>query len=173
VTQAARLGAEEVWMIYRRGPEQMSAYAHELALARDSGTRFVYFSQPVRILGRGKVEAIELQPMRLGAPDGSGRRSAEPAADERTTLAADMVVRATGQTPHSDLLAQLPQVKVDGGRVVVDERTMQTANPRYFAGGDCVSGGQEVVNAVAEGKRAARGIAQFLETKRSNSREVA
>jgi dihydropyrimidine dehydrogenase (NAD+) subunit PreT len=74
-----------------------------------------------------------------------------------------MVIAATGQEKHLELLERLPSVRLDRGRVVVDERTMQTSNPRYFAGGDCVSGGQEVVNAVAEGKRAAAGIASFIE----------
>jgi glutamate synthase (NADPH/NADH) small chain len=64
------------------------------------------------------------------------------------------------------LLESLPGVQLEHGRVVVDERTMQTSNPRYFAGGDCVSGGQEVVNAVAEGKRAAAGMASYLEVQR-------
>ena len=67
-----------------------------------------------------------------------------------------MVIPATGQEPRRELLESLPGVQLDRGRVVVDERTMQTSNPRYFAGGDCVSGGQEVVNAVAEGKRRRR-----------------
>jgi glutamate synthase (NADPH/NADH) small chain len=65
----------------------------------------------------------------------------------------------------------LPGVELDGGKVMVDERTMQTSNPRYFAGGDCVSGGQEVVNAVAEGKRAGASIATYIESGESR-REV-
>ena len=99
----------------------------------------------------------------MGAPDASGRRKPEPVPGEVVTLPCDMVIAATGQEKHLELLERLPSVKLDRGRVAVDERTMQTSNPRYFAGGDCVSGGQEVVNAVAEGKRAAVGIAQFIE----------
>jgi glutamate synthase (NADPH/NADH) small chain len=167
VTQAERLGAAEVYLIYRRGPEEMPAYKHEVHLAKESGTRFVFLSQPVRVLGAGKVEALELAPMRLGAPDASGRKKPEPIPGEKVTLAVDMVIAATGQEPHSELLASLPNVKLDRGRVVVDERTMQTSNPRYFAAGDCVSGGQEVVNAVAEGKRAAQGIAMYLQSRQS------
>jgi glutamate synthase (NADPH/NADH) small chain len=167
VTQAQRLGAEEVYMIYRRGPEEIPAYKHELELARLSGCRFMYLSNPVRILGRGKVEAIELAHMRLGAPDASGRRKPEPAGGDNLVLPIDTVIPATGQQPRSELLESLPGVRLDRGRVAVDERTMQTSNPRYFAGGDCVSGGQEVVNAVAEGKRAAAGIAAYIESRRS------
>jgi glutamate synthase (NADPH/NADH) small chain len=169
VTQAARLGAEEVTLVYRRGPEEMPAYAHEVELARQSGTHFVFLAQPVRVLGRGHVEAVELSRMRLGAPDASGRRRPEPSG-ETFTLACDMVIPATGQEPRSELLESLPGVKLDRGRVVVDERTMQTSNPRYFAGGDCVSGGQEVVNAVAEGKRAAAGMAAYIAKRGENAR---
>jgi glutamate synthase (NADPH/NADH) small chain len=166
VTQAQRLGAEEVYMIYRRGPEEMPTYHHELELAKKSGCRFVYLAAPRRVLGHGKVEAIELDRMRLGAPDASGRRRPEPAGGEPLVIGVDMVIPATGQQPRSELLESLPGVQLDHGRVVVDERTMQTSNPRYFAGGDCVSGGQEVVNAVAEGKRAAAGMASYLEVQR-------
>jgi dihydropyrimidine dehydrogenase (NAD+) subunit PreT len=179
VTQAQRLGAEEVTLVYRRGPEEMPAYAHEVQLARESGCRFQYLAQPVRILGRGRVEKLELQRMRLGAPDPSGRRKPEPQGGENLLLDVDMVVASTGQQPRSELLESLPGVKLERGRVLVDERTMQTSNPRYFAGGDCVSGGQEVVNAVAEGKRAAAGMASLIEARQkaspssSSSSEVA
>src|SRR5262249_49237298 len=97
--------------------------------------------------------------------DASGRRKPEPVPGETLTIACDMVIAATGQEKHAELLEKLTPlgVRLDRGRVLVDERTMQTSNPRYFAGGDCVSGGQEVVNAVAEGKRAAAGIASYIE----------
>ncbi len=170
VTQAQRLGAEEVTLIYRRGPEEMPAYAHEVQLAKESGCRFQFLQTPTRILGRGKVEAIELSRMRLGAPDASGRRKPEPAGGAPVVVSCDMVIPATGQQPRSELLESLPGVRLDRGRVAVDERTMQTTNPRYFAGGDCVSGGQEVVNAVAEGKRAAAGIAAFIASRKEVSR---
>jgi dihydropyrimidine dehydrogenase (NAD+) subunit PreT len=167
VTQALALGAEEVTLMYRRSQAEMPAYKHEIELARETGSRFLFQVAPLRILGNsggsGKVEALELQPMRLGAADASGRRRPEPAPGEPITFACDMVIAATGQETHEELLAQLPNVRLERGRVLVDERTMQTSNPRYFAGGDCVSGGQEVVNAVAEGKRAAAGIAAHIE----------
>ena len=163
VTQARALGAEEVTLVYRRSADEMPAYAHEVQLAREYGCRFVFQAAPLEIVGKARVEGIKLQKMRLGAPDSSGRRKPEAIAGEVVTLDCDMVIAATGQEKHLALLERLPSVKLDRGRVVVDERTMQTSNPRYFAGGDCVSGGQEVVNGVAEGKRAAAGIAQFIE----------
>jgi dihydropyrimidine dehydrogenase (NAD+) subunit PreT len=169
VTQAERLGSEEVYLVYRRGPEEMPAYKHEQVLAKESGCRFVYLAQPQRVIGNGKVEAIELARLKLGTPDASGRRKPEPAGGEPLVIACDAVVSATGQKPQRALLEALPGVKLDaGGRVMVDERTMQTSNARYFAGGDCVSGGQEVVNAVAEGKRAAASMAAYIETRRSS-----
>jgi dihydropyrimidine dehydrogenase (NAD+) subunit PreT len=166
VTQAARLGAVEVTLVYRRSLDEMPAYKHEVELARASGCRFVFQAAPLRVIGRGHVEAIELAPMRLGAPDASGRRRPEPAPGEPITIACELVIAATGQEPRHELNEQLVAhgVRLDRGRVAVDERTMQTSNPRYFAGGDCVSGGQEVVNAVAEGKRAAAGIAAHFES---------
>ncbi len=173
VTQARALGADEVTLVYRRSADEMPAYAHEVQLAREYGCRFVYQAVPLRIVGKTQVEAIELGRMRLGAPDASGRRKPEPIAGDVVTLPCDMVIAATGQEKRTSLLERLPNVRLDRGRLVVDERTMQTSNPRYFGGGDCVSGGQEVVNAVAEGKRAAAGIAQYIERSLRGDREVA
>ena len=170
VTQALALGAEEVTLMYRRSQAEMPAYKHEIELAREMGTRFMFQVAPLRIVGDTEVTALVLQPMRLGPADASGRRRPEAAPGEPITFACDMVIAATGQETHDELLAQLPNVRLERGRVLVDERTMQTSNPRYFAGGDCVSGGQEVVNAVAEGKRAAAGIAAFIE---KNGRVIA
>ncbi len=166
VTQAQRLGAAEVHLVYRRGPEELPAYAHEVELAKQSGCRFVFLSQPVRVVGNGKVEGLVVQRMRLGAPGPDGRRKPEPVVGEELTLAADLIVPATGQEARLDLLKNLPNVKLDRNRPVVNS-DMQTSNPKYFAGGDCVSGGQEVVNAVAEGKRAAAGIVKFLQNRQS------
>jgi glutamate synthase (NADPH/NADH) small chain len=163
VTQAKRLGSSEVTLVYRRSREEMPAYAHEVALARDAGCRFLFHAAPLRIVGRERVEELVLQRMQLGARDASGRRRPEPVPGDQLTLAVDSVIVATGQEPHRDLFAQLPGVEQAHGRIVVEARTLQTSNPRYFAGGDCISGGKEVVNAVAEGKRAAAGIAAFLE----------
>jgi glutamate synthase (NADPH/NADH) small chain len=77
-------------------------------------------------------------------------------------IPADMVVRALGQQPVLQLLEGVPRLTTSGGRVVVNSETGQTGHPKYFAGGDCVNGGREVVDAVAEGMRAARGIDAWL-----------
>lgn len=153
--QATRLGAKEVWMVYRRGPERMTAYAHELELARRAGCRFIHHAQPVRVLGEQHVAGLELRRVR------DAGEGLEPIAGSEFALECDLVIKAIGQAPRSALIESIPDVRLVRGRVEVDEH-MRTSNPRYFAGGDCVSGGQEVVHAVAEGKRAARGIADFL-----------
>jgi glutamate synthase (NADPH/NADH) small chain len=166
VTQSVRLGAREVYLVYRRSAEEMPAYPHEVELARSDGVRFVFLAAPRAVHGASKVERLELERMRLGPADASGRRRPEPTG-ETFFLEVDTVVSSTGQKPHKALLEALPGVRVDHGKVVVDRRTMQTTNPRWFAAGDCVSGGQEVVNAVADGKRAAQGIAAFLADKQA------
>ena len=150
-TQSARLGAAEVTIVYRRGRDEMPAYQHEQELARHDGARFLFESAPEHIDGTGRVEGIGLRKMRSV---GEGRAARlEPILGSDFHMACDLVIRANGQTAQEALLASLPGVKLEKSRPLVDEN-LQTSNPRYFAGGDCISGGQEVVNAVAEGKRA-------------------
>jgi glutamate synthase (NADPH/NADH) small chain len=163
VTQSTRLGAEDVTLVYRRGPEDMTAYAHEIELAKKDGVRFLYQLQPVAVVGDGRVEGLRVTRVEpAGRADGSGRRAYQPVSGSETVLPADTIVKATGQTARDALLRAIPGLVVDGGRPVHDPLTMQTSNPRYFAGGDMANGGKEVVNAVAEGKRAARGIDRVL-----------
>ena len=157
---AVRLGAQEVHLVYRRGRDQMSAFAFECEHAREEGVQFLWFVQPIRVVGDSAVSALEL--VRL-EPTEDG--SILPIAGSNFTLAADMIVLAIGQATHSDtLLYQAPaRIELQGGRVVIDRATGQTSNPKFFAGGDCTNGGREVVDAVADGKRAAIGIAAWLE----------
>ena len=162
VTAAHRLGAEEVFMVYRRGREEMSAFDYEYELAKKDGVTFVWQAIPTRIIGERAVEKLECIRTALGSPDASGRRSPQPQPGSEFILDVDMVVRALGQTKLTEFLRAIPKLAIDRGRVVVNEETMQTGNPKYFAGGDCVNGAGEVVDAVAHGKRAASGIHQML-----------
>jgi dihydropyrimidine dehydrogenase (NAD+) subunit PreT len=148
VTQALRLGAREVYLLYRRAPSEMPAYAHEVELARADGCRFLFSTQARSIdkAGQGLVLSLE---------------SSDPMTQK--TLEVDLVVLATGQKPYSGFFGEIAGLKMQGTCVVVDPTTMRTGNPRYWAGGDCISGGKEVVNAVAEGKLAARSIVAHLE----------
>jgi glutamate synthase (NADPH/NADH) small chain len=152
-TAARRLGAESVAMLYRRGEPQMPAFTFEVELAKQDGVSFHWNTQPVAIRGIAAVEALDCA--RLG-PD------LAPVAGSNFTLPCDTVIVSIGQSKLVGLLDRCG-VELKNGRVAADPRTGQCANPRYFAGGDCVNGGREVVDAVAGGKRAAIGIADWLE----------
>ena len=162
-TAARRLGAELVYIIYRRSREEMSAFDYEYELAMADGVTFIWQAAPVRVVpdARGRAQSLICVKTELGPPDSSGRRSFRPIPGSEFTLEVDMVVRALGQKKLA-FLKEIPNLKLDGGKVVVNNETMQTSNPKYFAGGDCVNGGGEVVDAVAHGKRAARGIDSVL-----------
>jgi glutamate synthase (NADPH/NADH) small chain len=158
-TAAKRLGADEVYMIYRRSREEMSAFKYEYELAKGDAVTFIWQAAPVRIIaGNGKIAALECVRTRLGATDASGRRAPEPIPGSEFRLEVEMVIKALGQKKKIDFLKSIPGLQLDRGRVVVSAETMQTSNAKYYAGGDCVNGGAEVVDAVAQGKRAARGI---------------
>jgi len=163
---ALRLGAEEVNVLYRRSETEMPAFQFEYDLAKQAGIRFHWLAQPVAIHGRDAVESVECIRMELGPPDRRGRRQPQPLSGSNFVLPCDMVIPSIGQSRLLDFLSQFRDVQLAGGSVVVDVHTGQTSNPRYFAGGDCVNGGREVVDAVADGKRAALGIARYLEASR-------
>jgi len=160
---AARLGATEVHMVYRRGPEQMSAFSYEYEHAKLEGVKFLWHVMPVGITGNGKVESLHLSKLEATA-DGS----LVPIPGNDFHLKVDLVILAIGQATHSEFLLE-NKVKLERGRVVIDRATGQTSNPKYFAGGDCTNGGREVVDAVADGKRAGIGIAAWLEGQNANA----
>ena len=145
---AVRLGAAEVTMVYRRGPDQMSAFSFEYEHARREGVRFLWNLQPAAIFGSAHVEALELTPF-----DNPG---------QPVSLATDLLILAIGQATHSHFL---DGIQLDRGRIVIDRATGQTSKPNTFAGGDCTNGGREVVDAVADGKRAGLGIVAYLASK--------
>jgi glutamate synthase (NADPH/NADH) small chain len=165
VTAARRLGAEAVYLIYRRSEQEMSAFRYEFELAKKDGVIFLWQTQPVRIIGeKDAVAGIECVRTRLGQPDARGRRTPEAIPDSNFTVEVDMVVRAVGQKPVTEFLRAVKGIELrKNGTVVADERH-QTGNPKYFTGGDCANGGSEVVDAVAEGMAAARGIDAWLGT---------
>lgn len=165
VTAARRLGAEEVYMVYRRGPEEMSAFDYEYELAKKDAVTFVWQALPACVIddGHGRVAALECIRTERGPKDPRGRSSFVPVPGSEFQLDVGMVVKALGQKRKTDFLQQIAGLELTNGCVAVDAGTMQTANPKYFAGGDCVNGGGEVVDAVAHGKKAAAGIHQALE----------
>lgn len=161
-TVAKRLGAERVTIAYRRTPEAMPAFAYEYELAKSDGVEFQWLTAPVRILGDGGyVTGVEL--VRTKLADESGRRARVASVPgSEFVLRADMIVKALGQQPLAEFTSGINGLKVEQGRVVVDPATMQTSVPGLYAGGDCVNGGAEIVNAVQHGKIAAGAIDALL-----------
>ncbi|MGA7159525.1 MAG: NAD(P)-dependent oxidoreductase [Bacteroidota bacterium] len=162
VTEAKRLGAEQVMIIYRRSKGEMSAYQFEYELAKSDGVTFHFLTMPKRILGSTHVEAIECIRMKLSTPDINGKRTPEPVPNSEFQIPVDMVIKAVGQRTERNFLSRIPGLTINDGNVWINPDTCQTSNPKFFAGGDCVNGGKEVVNAAADGKKAAHGIDSFI-----------
>jgi len=171
VTAARRLGAETVYLLYRRGEPDMPAFAYEYALAKQDAVVFLWQTQPVRVLGeQGVVTGLECVRTELGPPDPKGRRTLLPISGTEFQLEVEMVVRAVGQKPTTDFLLGVKGVEINSDGTVTINDSHQTGHPKYFAGGDCTNGGKEVVDAVAEGMAAARGLDRCLGSPRSPSR---
>jgi glutamate synthase (NADPH/NADH) small chain len=164
-TEAKRLGAETVWIVYRRSQAEMPANNFEYELAKNDGIIFNFLTAPVEIIGKGKVEGIKCIKMKLGKEDESGRRRPVPIKDTEFIIPVDMVIYALGQETKTSFLESVPDLKIKNGRVLVDEESFQTSNPKVFAGGDCINGGMETVNAAYDGKQAALSIDKYLNTK--------
>jgi glutamate synthase (NADPH/NADH) small chain len=145
VTQAKRLGAEKAILVYRRTEKDAPAYDYELELAKSDAIEFAWESTPIEILGNGKVTALKCK-----KSDGN-----------EFEIACDMVILAIGQAKQVGFFQSLGIETDEKGRVAVNEQ-MQTSNPKIFAGGDCVNGGAEAVDAAQMGKLAAIGIHESI-----------
>ncbi len=149
--ELAELGVAEVSMVYRRSAHEMSGYAHEMAGARVEGVRLVESAQPVAVV-RGEGGAVT--GLRVTAT-----HNGVPVAGHERELACDLVVLAIGQSKLRAVAQGFAGVELDKrGCVVVDPATKRTGHPKVYAGGDCINGGKEVVNAVADGRDAARAM---------------
>jgi dihydropyrimidine dehydrogenase (NAD+) subunit PreT len=157
---AKRLGVAQVKILYRRDAENMSAFDFEFEHAKQEGVEFWWRTLPIRVESdsAGKVSGITC--LRTGLNEKGELMKMEHA---EFTVACDLVIPAIGQSPLIEFLSKVRGVAVERGRVVVNRATGRTTNARYFAGGDCVNGGREVVDAVADGKRAALGIVTALD----------
>jgi dihydropyrimidine dehydrogenase (NAD+) subunit PreT len=156
---AKRLGAKEVSILYRRTREHISAFDFEYRQALQESIRFLWLTQLIAVHGSAdSITSVECERMEI---DSHGR--IKPLEDSRFHILCSTVIPAIGQSPMLALLAQCRNVELEHGHVVVDRATGRTTNPKYFAGGDCVNGGREVVDAVADGKRAGVAIARLLE----------
>lgn len=161
-TQAKRLGAKEVTMVYRRSEAEKNCTQAELDIAMLDGCKIQWLAAPVAIAGEnGKVKALVCDVMKLGAPDFSGKPAPERTG-ETITLEVDMVIKATGQKPY-DALVDENGLKNNKGKVLTDDMAA-TNIPGVFAGGDCVNGGKEVVDAVQAGKEGAEAILKYLQS---------
>lgn len=156
-SESARMGAEKVILAYRRSPRDMGAYGFEFELAKSVGVEGLFNVSPLEIVGNGKVSGVKF--VKTITVDGM----IQTVEGSEFTEDCDMVIRATGQMKQKEVLSKIPDLKLDElGRVIADPVTFQTDNPKYFAAGDVYNGGVEVVNAVAEAKKAAKGIVNWL-----------
>ncbi len=155
-----RMGADKVYIVYRRSRDEMPAAEEEIEEAIHEGVELAYLTSPVEILGQGsKVSGLKCMKNELGEPDASGRRSPKPVPGSEFTLDVDMVIAAIGQAPDSSFLADELEIAERGQRInVQDPATLATTHPTVFAGGDAVTGPATAVKAIAAGKQAAVSI---------------
>jgi glutamate synthase (NADPH) small chain len=160
-----RMGAEKVYMVYRRSIKESPARVEELHHAIEEGIIAKWLTNPVRILGNdsGWVTGMEVIEMELGEPDASGRRSPVPKKGTEHVLDVDMVVYALGTSANPIIAQSTPGLKINRwGYIEVDEKTGMSSVPGVFAGGDIVTGAATVILAMGAGRRAARGMLQFM-----------
>ncbi|MBC7535009.1 MAG: NAD(P)-dependent oxidoreductase [Ferruginibacter sp.] len=159
-TQAKRLGASEVTLLYRRTRQEMPCTEVELEIAMLDGCNIVWLASPKEALGvDGKVAALKVEVMKLGEADAGGRRSPVPTGEE-FVMDVDMVIKAAGQEPF-EFLVKENKINNKYGKIVISNNCA-TNMEGVFAGGDCVNGGKEVVDAVQAGKDGAAAIIQFI-----------
>lgn len=159
-TQAKRLGAKKVTIIYRRTENEKPCTQVELELALLDGCEVIWLAAPKEVITEnGKVKALLCSKMQLGAPDASGRRSPVDTG-ETFTLEVDMIIKAAGQMPFENLINQYG-ISNSKGKITLDENCA-TNIKGVFAGGDAVNGGKEVVDAVQAGKDGAKAILKYI-----------
>ena len=164
---AKRLGAEHVYIVYRRGEDEMPARKEEIGHAKEEGIELRLLNNPVSIKGdeKGWVNGLECVKMELGEADASGRRSPVAIKGSEYILDVDMVVMAIGQGPNPLIKQTTPDLEVNKrGNIVADEAGA-TSIPGVFAGGDIVTGAATVISAMGAGKRAAIAIDEYLKNK--------
>lgn len=162
---AIRLGADEVYLIYRRSEEEMPARKEEVHHAKEEGLIFRLLTNPVRLIGdeRGRVKAMECIRMELGEPDASGRRRPVPVEGSNFIIDVDAVIMALGTHANPLLPTATPGLTLNKwGYIVADEETGATSIKGVYAGGDIVTGGATVILAMGAGRKAARAIHQYL-----------
>jgi len=162
---ALRLGADEVYIVYRRSEVEMPARREEIENAKEEGIQFKLLTSPKRYIGNksGWVVGIECYEMELGEPDESGRRRPILKEGSKFILDVDMVIAALGTRPNPLVAQTTPDLKTTKqGTVIADEATSRTTKDKVWAGGDIVTGAATVISAMGAGRRAARDIDKYL-----------
>lgn len=174
---ALRLGAEKVYIIYRRSMEELPARREEVEHAMEEGIEFMLLCNPVEILGyrnpedkrdpkNGCVTGIKCIRMELGEPDERGRRSPIPIPGSEFELSVDTVIMSIGTSPNPLIKSTTEGLEVNKrGGIIVEESTGATTKPGVFAGGDAVTGAATVISAMGAGKTAAKAIDEYLSQK--------
>jgi len=165
---ALRLGAEKVFLIYRRSEEEMPARRAERHHAREEGVKFLLLTSPVRFIddGKGNVCAVECLKMELGEPDQSGRRKPVPVKGSEFRIDIDVAIPAIGTRSNPLLTKTMPDLILDRrGYIVADHDTGMTSKEGVFAGGDIITGSATVILAMGAGRKAAKAINEYLKWK--------
>lgn len=156
-SESARMGANEVILAYRRSKEEMGGYDFEYDLARNAGAKGLFNVQPVEITGNGKAAGVKF----IKTESKNGKL--EYIEGSEFILNCDLVIKGTGQAKLGNFFSLIDGLEIDKStRIVVNRESFQSGNPMYFAGGDAVNGGAEVVNGAYDGKKAALGIENWL-----------
>ena len=164
VRTAKRLGAERAIIVYRRSEEEMPARVEEVRHAKEEGVEFMTLHNPIEYHAneQGRVAEAVLQVMTLGEPDESGRRSPIPAEGQTVALPVDLVIVSVGVSPNPLIPSTVQGLDISKkGTIVVNEQ-MQSSLPILFAGGDIVRGGATVILAMADGRKAAQAMHEYL-----------
>ena len=165
VRTAIRLGADEVYLVYRRSEKEMPARIEEIERAKEEGAIFKLLTNPVRIIGddKGWVKSMECIRMELGEPDDSGRRRPVAVKGSEFILEVDSIIMALGTNANPLLPQSTPELKLNKwGYILADEETCQTSMKGVYAGGDIVTGSATVILAMGAGRKAAKAIDRYL-----------
>jgi len=166
---AKRIGAEEVYIIYRRGEEEMPARAEEIHHAKEEGIIFKLLTAPTKINGTddGWVKSMECIEMELGEPDASGRRRPVEKKGSEYTIDVDCVIMSIGTSPNPLIRSTTPDLETNRkGCIVAEEATGQTSKDGVYAGGDAVTGAATVILAMGAGKAAAAAMDKYMQEKK-------
>ena len=161
---AKRLGAERVFIAYRRSEQEMPARLEEVKHAKEEGIEFLTLHNPIEYHAdeKGNVTEVVLQKMELGEPDASGRRSPQPIPGATETIAIDQAIVAVGVSPNPIVPTSIEGLELGRKNTIVVNEGMQTNIPTIFAGGDIVRGGATVILAMGDGRRAAAAMHDYL-----------